>query len=53
LMDIRITPYEGDPFNIDVSKYNCVESGTSKPINFTPKVKSYGYYYNLGMAFSF
>lgn len=51
LMDIRITPYEGEPFNIDVSRNDCVEPNSQTPISFTPKVKSYGYYYNLGVAF--
>ena len=53
LMNIKVTPYEGEPFIIDVSRNDCVETGTHTPISFTPKIKSYGYYYNLGVAFGF
>ena len=53
LMNIEVTPYEGSPFNIDLSSKDCVEEGGYNHINFSPRVKSYGLYYNLGVAFSF
>ncbi len=54
LMNIEVTPSNGAPkFNIDLSSKDCVQEGSYDHINFTPKVKSFGYYYNLGVAFGF
>ncbi|MFZ4401870.1 MAG: hypothetical protein ACOYO1_17705 [Bacteroidales bacterium] len=53
LMTIEVTPTEGSQFNINLSSKDCVEDGTYNHIGFTPKIKSYGYYYNAGVAFSF
>jgi len=53
-MTIEVIPSNGDPkFNIDLSSKDCVEEGTYDYIGFTPKVKSFGMYYNIGVAFSF
>ncbi len=53
LMDIEVTPYSGPKFNINLSSKDCVEVDSYNHIGFTPKVKSYGFYYNLGVAFNF
>ncbi|MEI6695318.1 MAG: hypothetical protein WCO13_04550 [Bacteroidota bacterium] len=52
LMSIDVTHESDDPFKIDLSSKDCVEVGRYKQVDFTPKVKSYGFYYNLGVAFN-
>ena len=53
MMNIEVTPTDGSPFKLDLSSKDCVEENSYRHIGFTPRVKSYGLYYNLGVAFSF
>jgi len=50
-MKVEVTPTSGEAFTIDLESSDCVDLDHYTHIAFTPKAKSAGVYFNLGVAF--